>query len=54
MSDGDWLFESIRPLRNCTENVVRVEADGAPNDMQPWNVKFARLIPGRQVYLDVG
>ncbi|MEZ6062722.1 MAG: hypothetical protein R3C19_20450 [Planctomycetaceae bacterium] len=52
MSNGIWFFESSRPLINCSENIVRVEARQNANDIQPYKVKFVRLIPGRIVYLD--
>jgi len=52
MKNGIWLFETQRPLFPGQDNVVRVEARKDKNDIQPYKVKFVRLIPGRIVYLD--
>ena len=52
MNNGIWLFEAERPLFPGAEHIVRVEARKDKNDIQPFKVKFVRLIPGRIVYLD--
>lgn len=52
MKNGIWLFETERPLFPGAEHIVRVEAREDKNDIQPFKVKFVRLIPGRIVYLD--
>ena len=52
MKNGIWLFKSERPLFPGQEHIVRVEARKNKNDIQPYKVKFVRLIPGRIVYLD--
>jgi hypothetical protein len=52
MKNGIWLFETDRPLFPGAEHIVRVEAREDKNDIQPFKVKFVRLIPGRIVYLD--
>lgn len=52
MQNDIWLFETERPLFPGQENIVRVEARKDKNDIQPFKVKFVRLIPGRIVYLD--
>ncbi len=52
MKNGIWLFETERPLFPGAEHIIRVEAREDKNDIQPFKVKFVRLIPGRIVYLD--
>ena len=52
MKNGIWLFETQRPLFPGQDGIVRVEARKDKNDIQPYKVKFVRLIPGRIVYLD--
>lgn len=52
MKNGIWLFEADRPLFPGAEHIVRVEARHDKADIQPYKVKFVRLIPGRIVYLD--
>ena len=52
MKNGIWLFEAERPLFPGQDHVVRVEAWHEKADIQPYNVKCVRLIPGRLVYLD--
>jgi hypothetical protein len=52
MTNDIWLFEADRPLFPGAEHIVRVEARENKNDIQPFKVKFVRLIPGRIVYLD--
>jgi hypothetical protein len=52
MKNGIWLFESARPLFPGQDHVVRVEARHDTADIEPYQVKFVRLIPGRIVYLD--
>jgi hypothetical protein len=52
MKNGIWLFEANRPLFPGLEHVIRVEARHDEADIQPYKVKFVRLIPGRIVYLD--
>ena len=52
MNNGIWLFEANRPLFPGQEHVIRVEARHDKADIQPYKVKFVRLIPGRLVYLD--
>jgi hypothetical protein len=52
MKNGIWLFEANRPLFPGQEHVIRVEARHDKADIQPYKVKFVRLIPGRLVYLD--
>ena len=52
MQNGIWLFETTLPLYPGQDNIVRVEARRERADVQPYEVKFVRLIPGRIVYLD--
>jgi hypothetical protein len=52
MQNDIWLFESSQPLFPGQDHVVRVEARQDSADIQPYKVKFVRLIPGRIVYLD--
>jgi hypothetical protein len=52
MKNGIWLFESTRPLDPGVCQIVRVEARQTPQDVEPYAVRFVRLIPGRIVYLD--
>jgi len=52
MKNGIWLFETSRPLFPGQEHIIRVEARRDKADIQPYKVKFVRLIPGRIVYLD--
>lgn len=52
MKSGIWLFESIRPLDPGACQIVRVEARNNPAEVEPYDTRFVRLIPGRIVYLD--
>lgn len=52
MKSGVWLFESNRPLDVGASQIVRVEARHNDKDIEPFQTKFVRLIPGRIVYLD--
>jgi hypothetical protein len=52
MKSGIWLFESNRPLDPGACHIIRVEARKTPEDVEPYQTKFVRLIPGRIVYLD--
>jgi hypothetical protein len=52
MRSGVWLFESLRPLDPGVSQVVRVEARKAHLEVEAYDVRFVRLIPGRIVYLD--
>ncbi|MBL8812417.1 MAG: hypothetical protein JNM43_19795 [Planctomycetaceae bacterium] len=52
MKSGVWLFESNRPLDPGASQIVRVEARHNEKDIEPYQTKFVRLIPGRIVYLD--
>jgi len=52
MNNGIWLFEVNRPLFPGQDHVIRIEARHDKADIQPYKVKFVRLIPGRLVYLD--
>lgn len=52
MKNGIWLFESERPLDPGVCQIVRVEARKTDADIEPFAMKFVRLIPGRIVYLD--
>lgn len=52
MKSGVWLFESNRPLDPGACQIVRVEARHNEKDIEPFQTKFVRLIPGRIVYLD--
>ncbi len=52
MKSGVWLFESNRPLDPGASQIVRVEARHNDKDIEPYQTKFVRLIPGRIVYLD--
>ncbi len=54
MKNGIWLFETNRPLFPGQDTIMRVEARHESADVQPYKVKFVRLIPGRIVYLDFG
>lgn len=51
MKSGVWLFESNRPLSPGVCGIVRVEARHHPRDIEPYDTRFVRLIPGRIVYL---
>ncbi len=52
MKSGIWLFESHRPLDPGACQIVRVEARYSEKDIEPYETRFVRLIPGRIVYLD--
>lgn len=52
MKSGIWLFESHRPLDPGACQIVRVEARYNEKDIEPYETRFVRLIPGRIVYLD--
>lgn len=52
MKSGIWLFESHRPLDPGACQIVRVEARYTEKDIEPYETRFVRLIPGRIVYLD--
>mgnify|MGYP007096628254 CR=1 FL=1 len=52
MKNGIWLFESTRPLDVGACQIVRVEARETPQDIEPYAIRFVRLIPGRIVYLE--
>lgn len=52
MKSGIWLFESTRPLDPGACQIVRVEARYSERDIEPYQTRFVRLIPGRIVYLD--
>lgn len=52
MKSGIWLFESKRPLDPGACQIVRVEARQTSADIEPYETRFVRLIPGRIVYLD--
>jgi hypothetical protein len=52
MKNGIWLFESTRPLDPGANQIVRVEARQTPQDIEAYDVRFVRLIPGRIVYLE--
>jgi hypothetical protein len=52
MKNGVWLFESSRPLDPGACQIVRVEARQTSQDVEPYDTRFVRLIPGRIVYLD--
>lgn len=52
MKSGVWLFESERPLDHGACQIVRIEARKTDKDIEPYAVKFVRLIPGRISYLD--
>lgn len=52
MKNGIWLFESSRPLDHGVSQIVRVEARNTAKDVEPYETRWVRLIPGRIVYLD--
>lgn len=52
MKSGVWLLESERPLDPGVSHVVRVEARRSAQEIEPYDCRFVRLIPGRIVYLD--
>lgn len=52
MKNGIWLFESSRPLDPGVSQIVRVEARNTAKDVEPYETRWVRLIPGRIVYLD--
>ncbi len=52
MKSGIWLFETKRPLDPGACQIVRVEARTHAADIEPYETRFVRLIPGRIVYLD--
>ncbi|MFN9719989.1 MAG: hypothetical protein ACK58L_14925 [Planctomycetota bacterium] len=52
MKSGIWLFESHRPLDPGACQIIRVEARYSERDIEPYQTRFVRLIPGRIVYLD--
>jgi hypothetical protein len=52
MKSGIWLFESRRPLDPGACQIVRVEARYTSADVEPYETRFVRLLPGRIVYLD--
>jgi len=52
MKSGIWLFESKRPLDPWACQIVRVEARKEAADIEAYDTRFVRLIPGRIVYLD--
>ncbi len=52
LESGIWLLESSRPLDPGVAQVVRVEARHSPQEVEPYDCRFVRLIPGRIVYLD--
>jgi len=52
MKSGIWLFESTRPLDPGVCQIVRTEARRTVQEIEPYDARFVRLIPGRIVYLD--